>query len=318
MVLRMGLKKYQLQQAKNDDSKPRLDNFLAEKLPAVLNDNISKGQIRKLIVAGAVYLNGKRVRIASKEIFKNARVEVYIDQQKLHTPQKEEQLIDVTANCILYEDEDILVANKPFGLATQPTVDKARNNFYTALQKLIRERGGSNEYLGLHHRLDRDTSGLLLFSRSQRANEPIAEMFREHNIVKSYVAICGHPNKLTQNKFIIKNFLKRDPDSAKKMARYTATNSGGDSAETHFEVLNKTSDFATVLCQPITGRTHQIRVHLSENGTPIWGDPLYGKSFSGHADRLMLHAWKLEFEHPTTGKHMLLSAPLPAEFERFF
>ncbi len=295
---------------------PRLDNFLATVLPEKMGQPISKGMVRKLIIAGAVYLNGKRVRIASRPIIYGAKVDVMVDMQKLNQKSYfEERVIELSADNIIFEDQDLIIVYKPVGLPTQPTLDKARNNLYSAIQKFLRVRAGHPDiYVGLHHRLDRDTSGLLLLTKSKRANGPIADMFRDHTITKSYVAVVGNSSRLQDDgsKFIVSNHLGRDPESKAKMSKFTAVRSGGDKAETHFEVLSR--EQGLIQAQPITGRTHQIRVHLSELGFPILGDPLYGKEFSRKAERLMLHAWKLEFTHPFTGKKMEVTSELPEGF----
>ncbi len=297
---------------------PRLDNFLAATLPVRMAQPVSKGMVRKLIIAGAVYINGKRVRIASRPVIYGAKVDVMVDKQKLNAKNYfEEKLIEFTAANILFEDDDLIVVHKPMGLPTQPTLDKARNNLYAAVQKFLREREGHPDvYVGLHHRLDRDTSGLLLLTKTKRANSPVSDMFREHSITKTYVAVVGNASRLEKDgsTFIVSNHLKKDPNPQNPVTKYTAATSGGDRAETHFQVISRPQGI--VQAQPITGRTHQIRVHLSELGFPILGDPLYGKSFTTQSLRLMLHAWKLEFTHPFTDKKILVEDPLPKEFQR--
>lgn len=300
----VAIKKYTVVRPKTkSEDKPRLDAFLAQELPNVFGESISKSAIRKLIVAGAVYINNSRIRIASKPVFEGAQVDVYIDKEKLGSKNYfEEKSFELKNENIVFEDDDLIIVNKPHGLPTQPTLDKARNNLFNLVKKFLSKRDGQEPYLGLHHRLDRDTSGLVLFTKSKRCNLPVSEMFKKHTIQKTYLAKVGNAENLNENNstFIVSNYLWRDPRSHSKMAKYTQTKSGGDFAETHFKILDKESGL--VEAQPITGRTHQIRVHLSELGFPILGDPLYGKEYANKASRLMLHAWKLEFTHPFTNQ----------------
>ena len=142
----------------------RLDQLLAQWLPQALEREVSKAKARKLVVAGAVYLNGSRVRIASKEIFPGARIEVYVDEQKLFESdgRAQDRPFVLTASQLLYEDEYLIAVDKPPGLPTQPTLDEARVNLFAALKKFLAQRDSRPDaYVGLHHRLDRDTSGVI-------------------------------------------------------------------------------------------------------------------------------------------------------------
>lgn len=302
---------------KPKEEPPRLDNFLAVALPNKMGQPISKGMVRKLIIAGAVYLNGKRVRIASRPVIYGAKIDVMVDMKKLNQKSYfEERIIELSDKNILFEDDDLIVVYKPVGLPTQPTLDKARNNLYSALQKYLRKREGHPDvYVGLHHRLDRDTSGLLMLTKTKRANPLVADMFRDHTITKTYVAVVGNALKLKENgsTFTISNHLGKGSESKAKMAKFTAVTSGGDKAETRFTVLDR--EHGLVQAQPITGRTHQIRVHLSEAGFPILGDVLYGKEFAEKSSRLMLHAWRLEFTHPFSENKIEVLSELPPEFK---
>lgn len=308
--------KYEIRQPDHNNSKPRIDNFLAQNLPPVVGQPVSKGQIRKLIIAGAVYLNGHRTRIASKPVFAGSKVVIHIDLDKLNSgaPTSDPDF-QVTQECILFEDADIIVVNKPFGLPTQPTVDRARNNLFTSLQTFLKERDG-HDYVGLHHRLDRDTSGVILFTKDKRANKAVSEMFQGREMQKTYLAWSEvESNDYTEGQeFTVINHLGKDV--ASKLTKFKSVKSGGDQAETFFQILNLFKNGqateAKILCRPKTGRTHQLRVHLSEAGLPIIGDRLYGTD-PRSIKRLHLHAWKLEFPHPVTQQNMSLEAPLPAD-----
>ncbi len=277
---------------------------------------LSKAQARKLIVAGAVYLNGRRVRIASKPVIVGAEISAHVDFSRLETgAARSEQFREgwkMDSSSILFEDQWLIAVNKPAGLPTQPTIDEARLNLYAALQKFVRERDRDpNAYVGLHHRLDRDTSGVVLFTRSKEANPGVSDLFAKHLARKEYRALCsGHADLEVGSRFEVRNFLKRLPG---KISRFGSARSGGDSAHTDFEVASKVSGGTWEMrCWPKTGRTHQIRVHLSELGLPILGDSAYGGK---GGTRLMLHAAAIEFPHPLTGAKMRIESPIPDDFK---
>jgi 23S rRNA pseudouridine955/2504/2580 synthase len=301
----------------------RLDQALAVLLGASpdvtrMGLNLSKGKIRKLIIAGAVYLNGGRVRIASKTCRPGARIEVYIDPVKLGTEGErvapKEWRLD--ADTILFEDEWIIGVNKPAGLPTQPTLDEARANLYVLLQKFLKARDGDGAYVGLHHRLDRDTSGVMVFTKKKEANAEIGRAFAEHLARKTYLAIVGTTRPLPET-WQVDNYLARDKGKGGKM---TSVRSGGDRAITDFRTIAAVEGFALVEARPRTGRMHQIRVHLAGGGAPIIGDPTYGglTKITGNAEvlRVMLHAAALTFPHPVTKLDISFKAPITPDFKQ--
>jgi RluA family pseudouridine synthase len=308
-------------QAKPEHARMRLDQFLAEQLPVALAKAVSKAQVRKLVVAGAVYLNRKRVRIASKELIPGARVEVWWDERKIEGQGIRGSLHAFTLKPehIVYRDEWLLVIAKPAGLPTQPTLDEARVNAFAEVKRyLARESARPTEvYVGLHHRLDRDTSGLLMFTLKKEVNAAVAELFTEKKIQKTYCAICAPGNgRHAGEHFEVRNYLGKSQNRKGKAMRYQSVRSGGDVAETDFEVRELLRDALYVQAQPRTGRTHQIRVHLSELGHPILGDRLYGEPVAERAPRLMLHAERLTFEHPISKNEVTVHAPLPEDFKQ--
>lgn len=253
-------------------------------------------------MAGAVYLNKKRVKIASKPLFANARVEVWYDEKKVKGPLKSVSEANIGVQHIVYEDEYIIVINKPAGLPTQATLDDSRNNLIHSLHMFLKQREGHDVYLGVHHRLDADTSGLIMFTKKDEVNKDIAEMFREHLIQKKYLAVCTNEKEVPET-WEIKNQLVR---ISPKKNKYKSTDTKeGSFAYTRFRVLQKSPEKILIEVTPVTGRTHQIRVHLAEYGLPILGDRIYGNKV---AERLMLHAYMLEFRHPKNGKDMKLIA----------
>ncbi len=291
----------------------RLDHALSERLA------ISRARARALILQGAVYLNRKRVRIASKELRTGATIEIHgaIDAP---APQKAWEL---SAGQILSEDGDWIAINKPAGVPTQPTLDKARGNLFEELKRFLSKRDGKPPYVGLHHRLDRDTSGVIVFALKQEANKGLAEAFRSHSITKRYWALCASPLSVRlPDQFEVDNFLA--PRVIKgKQKRMEAVRSGGDKALTRFKVLGRWKAAGQsvywVECLPQTGRMHQIRAHLSQQGAPILGDALYGGVFevgSFRIPRCLLHAASLTLPHPIRHTESSFEAPLPEDFQR--
>lgn len=324
MIKELNMKKIKFRISKDEDQL-RLDQALARHLPVLLDMPFSKSKVRKLIVAGAVYINRRRVRIASKPVFANAEIEIYIDFEKLGSNTAPLVPFEMTADRILFEDDYLIVVNKPPGLPTQPTLDEARDNLFNSVKKFLANRSGqsvSQVYLGLHHRLDRDTSGVILLTKSKEANPGIAKAFASHSVQKVYQALCFYRGKSTSKElpktWSIKNYLGRSKETSGKTSKFCSVKSGGDLAVTEFKIIKQKENILWVEARPLTGRTHQIRVHLSENQMPILGDPLYGGpehlceiSFG----RVMLHASCLMLEHPTSGKPLMIEAPLPVDYE---
>ena len=210
---------------------------------------------------------------------------------------------------VLFEDDDVIAVDKPSGLPSHATVDSKRPHLVRAVENHLRARGGEL-YLAQHHRLDAGTSGVVIFSKSKRANAPLADAFRAKLAEKTYVALieCATP---LPAKWLVKNHLAEDKDDRHRMR---SVRSGGDRAETAFRLLfpSRNGQRALVEAKPTTGRRHQIRAHLAENGTPIVGDESYG---GAAGTRLMLHALSIALPHPVTGERLDIQAPLPGDFE---
>ncbi len=303
----------------------RLDQYLSALLQWPVGVALSKSKIRKLIMVGSVYLGGRRVSRANQVIVRGEEIKVWIDPEKLaDRVSDEDPTFRLQDSDILFEDEWLIVVSKPPYLPTQPTVDENRINLFAALKLFVQNRelarGSQAEpYVGLHHRLDRDTSGVVLFTKSKSVNAAVGELFSKHLAQKKYLAIVEKRNlqPLKSCDWIVKNYLARRGRSA-QMAE---VKSGGDYAETQFIVLSESSKTALIQAIPKTGRTHQIRVHLAGYGLPIASDDLYG-DYLAHssrkegqlAPRLMLHAESLEFKHPVHGQSILVKAPTPTDF----
>ena len=304
--------------ASAEDAAKRLDIALADWLREALRRPVSKAKVRKLIMAGAVYLKGTRIRSAGIPLSSGMKVEADVDLAKLFDDRTaQDKKFELTSGLVLFEDADLIVVSKPPGLPSHPTIDEARDNLATAVARFLTKRDGEPPYLGIHQRLDRDTSGVMLFTKSRRVNTAIGESFSRHEIVKIYQALTVAPaHGGVQQKWTIRNYLGKLSVKSKR-ARYGAVHSAGDLAETSFRVVEQHPGGMWVEATPRTGRTHQIRVHLAGYGLPILGDDLYGNQSSrAAAPRLMLHASQLAIPHPLTRAEIVVKSPLPEDFKQ--
>jgi 23S rRNA pseudouridine1911/1915/1917 synthase len=310
------------------DSQPsRIDDFLLIKLPSELkkltgSDSFSKSKLRRLIVAGAVSVNGQQVRNADRIVKKGNTVTVKLDTEKFSFEKKPDDIpFDLSETDILFEDDSIIVINKPAGIPTEATMVQSRDHLHAAVQRYLAKRDGQNAdgsdpYVGLHHRLDRETSGVILFTKNRSANPAVHKMFLEHLAVKNYHALTARPQLLPKKTFFVDNEMARiSPKSAP--AKWGAVKQGGERARTDFHLLEEYRNGLCVLAIPQTGRTHQIRVHLASLNMPLLGDALYGgpvKIGKYQCPRVMLHALSLTFPHPVDGRQVTVTAPIPADF----
>jgi len=203
---------------------------------------------------------------------------------------------------IIYEDKDILVINKPRGLTVHPGAGNRSGTLVNALLHHCRDLSGIGgvERPGIVHRLDKDTSGILLVAKNDKAHQVLSAQFKDRTIQKTYLAIVkGNPKK---DEGTIAEPIGRHPVNRKKMA----VSHKGREAVTHYKVLKRFKEYSLVELKPKTGRTHQLRVHLAHIGHSILGDPVYGK---GNAQ--LLHAYKIKFTHPRTEKELEFEAKLP-------
>jgi len=297
----------------------RFDQVAHALLSEKIQGGISKAQVRKLVMVGACYLNGKRCRIASKPVWAGNELRVEYNPQKMPTVAVPQAPFD--ASRILFNEAGIIVVDKPAGLPTVATLDNARDNLVAQLEKIF-------SYVGIHHRLDAPTSGLILFTVKEEMNVFVARLFQESLIQKQYLAVVSVINHPKEKKWEIKNQLVR---AQKKKNIFASTEAlrkqglpapnEGSFAHSRFEILETKGNLALVRAEPVTGRTHQLRVHLSEYGMPIVGDRTYGRDalqrVSTESTRLMLHAQRLTFRHPTENREVSIEAPLPKEFENW-
>ncbi len=282
----------------------RLDVFLRQKLP-----ELSRSRIKALIEEKFVKVNGKETK-ASYKVKPTELIEVVIPPEEEPSLEPEDVPFEV-----LYEDEHIAVIEKPAGVVVHPAPGHKTGTLVHGLLKRLKGLSGIGGELrpGIVHRLDKDTSGIMLIAKNDLAHKRLVQAFKNRLIHKEYFAIAyGVPG---QKQFKIKAPIGRHPVNRKKMAVV----SSGREAETIFEVKKAFKKASLILAKPLTGRTHQIRVHLSYIGHPILGDPIYGGLKHGlpKPPRLMLHAFKISFSHPATEEPMEFCSKLPEDFETY-
>jgi len=211
---------------------------------------------------------------------------------------------EVDPRRILFQDEDILVYDKERGVPSQQTPYDAYNNLYAGLLRHLAKTFGGRFRVGLHHRLDRETSGVMIFALDPRANRKLGKAFENRQVLKEYLAcINGLPPR---------DAWSREDDIGRRQGRYATVPKGeGKSAATRFRILLRGGERSLVHAQPLTGRTHQIRLHLAASGYPVLGDRLYGGS---PWEFLCLHAHRLSLPHPVSGRLMQWTAPLPPDW----
>ncbi|MBT9169161.1 MAG: Ribosomal large subunit pseudouridine synthase D [Syntrophomonadaceae bacterium] len=281
-----------------------------ERLDAVaakLADNLSRSRVQKLIDQNLILVDGVPQK-ANYRLRAGQSVEISLPDVTPATVLAEEIALN-----ILYEDEDLLVLNKPKGLVVHPAAGHLSGTLVNALLYHCDDLSGiSGEARpGIVHRLDKDTSGVLLVAKNDHAHRNLSEQFKEHSVTREYVAIV-HGN-LALAFGSIDASIARDPRERKKMS--VAPAAKGRRALTHFSVLERFDGYTYLACRLETGRSHQIRVHLASIGHPVVGDPLYGYKrrqvkLSGQA----LHARLLGFIHPTSGVPLEFCSDPPAEF----
>jgi 23S rRNA pseudouridine1911/1915/1917 synthase len=206
---------------------------------------------------------------------------------------------------ILYEDDALIAVDKPPGLPTVATADPARPYLVGLVEDVLRSRGGGegrSHRLGVHQRLDRDTSGVVLFVKDPAANPGLAAQFAARTIEKTYLALTARPPRMPASAFRVDEAVER-----------SGTGPAAASAVTDFRVVEAWPGGVLVEARPRTGRKHQIRIHLSQAGLPILGDAVHGGDARA-APRVMLHAARLQLRHPLTGAELSVASPLPADF----
>ena len=281
----------------------RLDQYLASACA-----DLSRSAAKKVIDLGGVHIDGRRCRGCSKLVKTGESVEVYLDSLPLD-PYR------LSAQEIVYQDSYLIVLNKPAAVDTQPTHARFKGTVYEALQHYLQDpfRPHQKPELGMVQRLDRGTSGLMVFSVHQKAHKKLTQLFVEHQVQKRYLALVAGVPLPPEGE--IRSLLAR----SHKQNRVKSVEKGGKEAITRYHVAEFFVDTALLDIELLTGRSHQIRAHMSEQGWPLLGDTLYGGS-AKYSDwpirRPLLHAETLAFEHPVTGKLLQFSADVPIDFSQ--
>lgn len=283
----------------------RIDKYLAE----IMND-YSRSFLQKQLKSGNVSVNEKQAK-ASLKVMEDDEVRILIPENKEPDIVPENIPLD-----ILYEDLQLLVVNKPKGMVVHPSAGHYSKTLVNALMFHCKDQlSGINGVLrpGIVHRIDMDTTGALVVCKTDLAHQSLAEQLKVHSITRRYRAIVH--GRLKEDFGTIEGSIGRHPTERKKMAINVKN---GKSATTHYKVLERFEQFTYVECELETGRTHQIRVHMSSIGHPLLGDILYGpkKSAISGLQGQTLHAMILGFIHPVSGQYMEFTAPLPEYFEK--
>ena len=284
----------------------RLDLLLADysKLHSL---GLSRTTIQKLISEGNVSSVGLELKSPHYKVKEKQIIKIILPEKKDSRLYSEDIPLEV-----VYEDADLAVINKPCGLVVHPAPGNAEHTLVNAILHRFSGLSDINPGRpGIVHRLDKETSGLLVIAKNNAAHLKLAEQFAEHNIERKYVAIVR--GKVEFDEDVIEASIARHPVKRKSMS--VSYNDDSKYAKTHYRTLKRAKDCSLLELKPFTGRTHQLRVHLSFIGHPILGDEKYGKK--SEFSRLALHAQALGFIHPITGKKLYFESPLPKEFKEF-
>lgn len=286
----------------DSDKLNRLDKYLSNEL-----DDLSRTQIQNLIKDGNVTVNDKQVK-ANYILNLNDEIIVSIPDPVDLDIKKEDIPLD-----IYYEDEDVIVINKPSGMVVHPALGNYSGTVVNALMYHCKDLSGINgvNRAGIVHRIDKDTSGLIVCCKSDLAMKSLSHQFLEKSVDRKYIAICY--GVINHNLGRIDAPLGRDPENRK---RYAVVDDGKH-AVTNFKVLERFKEYSLLELALETGRTHQIRVHMKYIGHPVVGDPLYGPRNVIGENGQYLHAATLGFTHPRTGKRLEFTSPLPDFFQKF-
>lgn len=279
-----------------DEIEERVDSYLAKEL------NISRSKVQKLIKQSLVTVNEKVV--SSNYIVKCGDF-ISVNDDLDYEISVEAEDIDID---VVYEDSDLLVINKASGMVVHPAPGHYSHTLVNALLYRFQISGGEKYRPGIVHRLDKDTSGLMMVAKGEKTHEKLSRMIANKEVERHYLAIVDGVVK--HDTGTIDAPIGRDANNRQKMA---VTDVHGKEAVTHFRVLETFSNHTLVECILDTGRTHQIRVHMAYIGHPVSNDPLYGRGKSTEFGQ-MLHSKSIKFKHPTTGKELFFEVDPPKEF----
>ena len=274
-------------------------------LTGLFND-YSRSQIQLWLKDGAVSVNGQVVK-ANYKVKKNDEIVIAVPEPETLSIEAEDIPLE-----IVYEDEAVAVVNKPQGMVVHPSAGHPNGTMVNALMYHVKDLSSINGVIrpGIVHRIDKDTSGLLMVAKNDLAHESLAKQLKDKTSLRKYVALVH--GVIPHEKGTINAPISR----SKVNRKMQAVREDGKPAVTHFNVLERFNDFTLVELTLETGRTHQIRVHMKYIGYPLAGDPVYGPSKTLKGNGQFLHAKLLGFTHPITGQEMVFEAPLPTIFEK--
>ena len=293
----------------DEDDGERLDKWIAN-----IHPGYSRNYLQALISDGKVTIDGKVITKNSYRIVAGTSIEMTIPESEIPDIEPWNHPLD-----IIYEDDDIIIVNKPKNMVVHPAPGHFNDTLVNALVYYCNDTlSGINGVIrpGIVHRIDKDTTGSLVVCKNDKAHAAIAEQLKVHSIKRSYRAIvCGVIN---EDELTISGYIGRDPRDRMK---YTVTDDmHGKSAITHVKVLNRFKNHTEVECRLETGRTHQIRVHMNHIHHPVLGDPLYGHDLGMKPPMKLegqcLHAYIIGFDHPSSGEYIEFKAPLPEYYEK--
>ena len=279
----------------------RIDSFIAANL-----QDFTRSHIKNLIEEGYVYYNGVKLLKAGHKVTGLADVEIKYKEPTVLSAEAQDIPLD-----IIYQDKDMAIINKPQGMVVHPAVGNYKNTLVNALMYHIKDLSAINDIIrpGIVHRLDKDTSGLLVIAKNDTSHQNLSKQIKEKKAGRYYYALLTGNIKADEGE--IKANIGRNPKDRKKMA---VVDNGRD-ALTYYKVLERFGDYTFVEFKLATGRTHQIRVHAKYINHPVVGDSLYSKNNSFNLQGQLLHAYKLELMQPTTGEKLVFKADLPPHFE---
>ncbi|MFH1031278.1 MAG: RluA family pseudouridine synthase [Chloroflexota bacterium] len=285
-----------------DKTGVRLDKYVAEKYP-----ELSRSQVQKLIRDGFIKINGNIAK-AGLKLTSGDKLTV-----SLPPPAPSPLSPEAIPLRIVYEDDDLLVIDKPPGLAVHPAPGHLSHTLVNAVLSYFPHLASMGDSLrpGIVHRLDKDTSGLMLVAKNEPARLKLVNQFKDRTVTKAYLVLVK--GRLTPPDGAIEAAIGRDPRDRKRMAIVPDTR--GSKARTQYHVIKYLNNYTLLEVKPETGRTHQIRVHLAAIGYPVVGDSVYGVK-SAYLDRQFLHASRLGFKLPSTGNYVEFTSELPADLER--
>lgn len=291
----------------------RLADVLARWLPGAASRPVPMARVRALVAAGAVRVNGEVVRAAGRPVRAGQLVDAALRLERLRPrAASTDRAFRLTGTSILYRDDFLLAADKPPGLPTHATADPSRPSLVGHVVEHL--RGAAVPYVGVHQRLDRDTSGIVLLATDPRANLGLARAFEGRRVEKTYLALTARPARLPPRRFRVDAPLGASgPGDPGRRGRVTVGRPGAKPACTDVVVREVLASALLVEARPLTGRKHQVRAHLAHAGLPVLGDPLYGDGRG--AERLMLHASRLSLPHPVSGRPLVIDSPPPSDFE---